>query len=167
MLDKNGGRYARVATIFAFINITILVVVLGILVGVWLLIQRNNDLPNLNVFSADSPQEVTELSVPPDGAVHVTTKKCNLISETLAVDGNTYLVQETPVRRRWLRTETVGAVWVPGCVTAIFENKLQVGLHQDEVLTPGMYHFEGTNTIRYNAQRQDVPWYTESFEIVP
>lgn len=163
----NGGRVMRRGVlVLGIINVMVLLTVLAILVGLVVYVRQLNEMPPLNVISAENPQSVTEKQVPANGAVHVTATKCNLTDHILTVDSVSYLVQESPFRQRWQRQNTTGAVWQPGCRTNVFENHLRLGVPESETLDPGIYHIEGTNTVREGNRRQDVPWFTQSFEVI-
>lgn len=120
----------------------------------------------LTVLRLVNPQHVLNKRVQQHDLLRVNGTKCNLTSEPISVEGVAYLVQESPVYVRYLRASNTGVVRVPGCQTVSYANDLRLGVPEDVTLEPGVYHLEGTETVRIGDRVQNAPWYTESFEIV-
>lgn len=120
----------------------------------------------LTILRLVNPQHVLNKTVREHDLLRVNGTKCNLTNEPISVEGVAYLVQESPVYVRYLRATNVGVVRVPGCQTVNYANDLRLGVPDNVTLEPGVYHLEGTETVRIGDRVQNAPWYTESFEIV-
>lgn len=123
-------------------------------------------LPPLNVLRLVNPQPVLNKQLKQTELLRVDGTKCNLTNEPFSVDGVSYLVQESPVYWRYLRTDNKGVLRQPGCKTILYANDLRLGVPDSVTLEPGVYHLEGTETVRIGDQVQYAPWFTESFEII-
>lgn len=94
------------------------------------------------------------------GTIRVKGTKCNSFDYPVPVSGFTSLVRLAPTRA--LTSYAVGSGYrQPGCVTAIYENKLPV------TLEPGVWQLSGEECTREaNRPERCKVWYTSTFEVI-
>lgn len=108
-----------------------------------------------------NPQEVLSAEVHVGGFVIIRGTKCNDLDVPVSMTGT----------RRWRHldnggvfvTENVlgGGVLPPGCTTKTFDNPLP------SEAVPGLWQYEGDNTVREGDEAQIEAWYSEPVRVLP